>query len=217
MNDSELKREVETALHSEVRLRGRDISVAVEEGAIVLKGQVPELAEKRLAVNLVRRMREVGEVRDQLRLFKATEMTDRQIKDHIMDGLQQDGAIHELQIDVQVKDAVVTLSGKLDNLEEKRLAGLIAWWVPGVVDVDNQIVVEPHQEGNDGDLIDSIRQAFYKDIMINADTVGVTAKDGVVTLLGTVASEEARMAAEHDAYYIWGVKEVINRLIAGPR
>ena len=70
---------------------------------------------------------------------------------------------------------------------------------------------------NDGDLVDSIRQAFYKDIMINADTVGVTAKDGVVTLLGTVASEEARMAAEHDAYYIWGVKDVINRLIAGPR
>ena len=58
MTDSELKRVVETALNGEVRLRGRDINVAVEDGAVVLKGQVPELAEKRMAVNIVRRMRE---------------------------------------------------------------------------------------------------------------------------------------------------------------
>lgn len=217
MTESELKRAVEEALNGEARLRGLDINVAIENGSVLLKGQVNELAEKRLALNLVRQLREVGEVRDQLRLASIHDLTDRQIGQHIEDGWIQDGAIHDQYLTAAVTDGVAVLTGKLDNLEEKRLAGLIAWWVPGVVDVDNQIVVDPVQEGNDGDLVDSIRQALDKDILVNPSTIGVTARDGVVTLLGTVGSDEESQAAEHDCYYIWGVKEVINRLRVSPR
>lgn len=217
MTDSELKRVVETALHSEVRLRGREIAVAVEDGMVVLQGQVPELSEKRLAVNLVRRMREVGDVKDQLRLFTTHEMTDKQIQQHILDGWLEDGALHDRRLDVEVANGVATITGKLDSFEEKCFAGLIAWWVPGVTDVDNQIVVEPHQVLNDGDLLDVIRAAFSKDVLVDANNIGVTAKDGVITLLGSVGSEEERMAAEHDTYYILGVNEVINQLTVTPR
>lgn len=217
MTESELKRFVEEALHGEARLRGLDINVAIENGNVLLKGQVNELAEKRLALNLVRQLRDVGDVRDQLRLVAFHTLTDKQICQHIEDGWIQDGAIHDQYLRAEVTDGVAVLKGKLDNLEEKRLAGLIAWWVPGVVDVDNQITVDPVQEGNDGDLIDSIRQALDKDILVNPGTIGVTVQQGVVTLLGTVASEEEKLAAEHDCYYIWGVKEVVNRLNVQPR
>jgi osmotically-inducible protein OsmY len=217
MTDSELKRVVETALNGEVRLRGRDIDVAVEDGAVVLKGQLPELAEKRMAVNIVRRMREVGDVKDQLRLVSSTEMTDKQIQQHVEDGLQQERAIHDRQIQVAVTEGVVTLTGTLDNIEEKCLAGLIAWWVPGVTDCDNQIVIEPKMELADDALLDVIRQAFEKDVLVNPDTIGVAVQDGTVTLMGSVGSEEERTAAEHDAYYIWGVQHVINRLEITPR
>lgn len=217
MTDSELKRVVETALHGEVRLRGREIAVAVEDGMVVLQGQVPELSEKRLAVNLVRRMREVGDVKDQLRLFTTHEMTDKQIQQHILDGWLEDGALHERRLNVEVVNGVATITGKLDSFEEKCFAGLIAWWVPGVTDVDNQIVVEPHQVLNDGDLLDVIRAAFSKDVLVDANNIGVTARDGVITLLGSVGSEEERMAAEHDTYYILGVNEVINQLTVTPR
>lgn len=217
MTDSELKRVVETALNGEVRLRGRDINVAVEDGAVVLKGQLPELAEKRMAVNIVRRMREVGDVKDQLRLVSSTEMTDKQIQQHVEDGLQQERAIHDRQIQVAVMDGVVTLTGTLDNIEEKCLAGLIAWWVPGVTDCDNQINIEPEMDLADDALLDVIRQAFEKDVLVNPDTIGVAVQDGTVTLMGSVGSEEERTAAEHDAYYIWGVQHVINRLEITPR
>ncbi|MFN3431696.1 MAG: BON domain-containing protein [Candidatus Sericytochromatia bacterium] len=217
MTDSELKRVVETALNGEVRLRGRNINVAVEDGAVVLHGQLPELAEKRMAVNIVRRMREVGDVKDQLRLISSTEMTDRQVQQHVEDGLQQERAIHDRQIQVAVANGVVTLTGTLDNVEEKCLAGLIAWWVPGVTDCDNQIVIDPAMDLADDALLDVIRQAFEKDVLVNPDTIGVAVQDGTVTLVGSVGSEEERTAAEHDAYYIWGVLHVINRLEITPR
>lgn len=217
MTDSELKRVVETALNGEVRLRGRDIAVAIEDGQVVLKGNVTELAEKRLAVNLVRRMREVGDVKDQLRLLNNHDMTDKQIQQHIEDGLQQDRAIHEQNIVVSVDNGVVTLTGTLDNIEEKCLSGLIAWWVPGVVDVENQIKVEPTMDLADDALLDVIRQVFEKDVLVNPDTIGVTVQNGTVTLLGSVGSEEERMAAEHDVYYIYGVQDVVNRLSVTPR
>lgn len=212
MTESELKRSVEEALHGEVRLRGLNINVAIEDGSVLLRGQVNELAEKRLAVNLVRQIRDIGNVRDQLRLASVQSLTDKQIAQHIEDGWMQDGAIHDRQVQVQVTDGVATLTGTFDNLEEKRLAGVIAWWVPGVVDVDNQIKVEPFQNENDGDLTDLIRLVFDKDILVDPSTIGVTARDHVVTLMGTVKSEEERQAAEHDCYYVWGVKDVINRL-----
>lgn len=213
MTDSELKRVVETALHGEVRLRGRSIAVAVEDGMVVLKGEVPEVAEKRLAVNLIRRMREVGDVKDQLRIFTSHgDMTDKQITQHIEDAWQQDLAVHDRQIQVQVTDGVVTLTGTLDSVEEKCFAGLLAWWVPGVVDVNNEITLDPPHELDDEGLLDVIRQALEKDVLVNAINVRATAQQGIVTLLGSVNSDEERMAAEHDCYYIDGVVQVINRL-----
>lgn len=212
MTDSELKRAVETVLHGEVRLRGRNIRVAVEEGRVDLVGEVPDVAEKRLAANLVRQLREVGEVRDKLRLPTARELTDKQIGQHILDAFAQDRALYRRRFDARALDGVVTLTGRTDNLEEKRLAGVLAWWVPGVADVDNQIVVDPEQYGDDGDLVDSIRQVFDKDVLIEADRIGVMVQDGHVTLVGTARSEEERQAAEHDCYYVWGVRSVENRM-----
>ena len=213
MTDSELKRTVETALHGEVRLRGRGIQVAVDEGRVDLLGEVPDLAEKRLAVNLVRQLREVGEVRDKIRLPSANELTDRQIAQHIRDAFAHDRALYRRHFDAEAADGIVTLTGTTDNLEEKRLAGVLAWWVPGVADVENRIQVEPEQIGTDGDLVDSIRQVFEKDVLVDAARIGVMVQGGSVTLVGTVRSDEERMAAEHDCYYVLGVETVENRLV----
>jgi osmotically-inducible protein OsmY len=214
MTDSELKREIETALHRETRLQGRDIAVAVDNGTIVLKGQVNEVAEKRLAMNLVRQM---GEVKDQLRLFRTSDMTDAQIRQHIVDAWQEDSAVHERAIDCTVQDGVVTIDGQLDSIEEKAFAGVLAWWVPGVTDVDNRIELVPANEANDGDLLDIVRQVLAKDPLVNSDMIGLTARDGVITLEGSARNEEERQAAEHDAYYVLGVSEVINNLIISSR
>ena len=217
MTDMDLKAAVEHQLNTETRLAGKAIDVDVQDGSVILRGRLPDIAEKRLAVNVVRLMKEVGSVRDQLRLLTANELTDKQIEMHIRDAWLQDTAIHELALDVMVRDGVATLTGKLDNVEEKRLAGLCAWWVPGVADVENLIDVTVEQPFSEGDLVDSIRQALEKDVLVNEDLIGVSVRGSLVTLVGSANSEEERMAAEHDAYYVWGVKQVINQIEINPR
>ncbi|MDB5096686.1 MAG: transporter [Cyanobacteria bacterium RYN_339] len=212
MTDSELKRAVETVLHGDVRLRGHNIRVDVDAGSVALHGEVEQLAEKRLAINLVRQLREVGEVRDRLRLPPSSEFTDVQIVQHIVDALIQDPNLHEQQVRVASIDGLVTLTGWTNSLEEKRLMGLAGWWVPGVVDLDNRIEVIPAQPGHEGDLVDIIRLAFEKDVLVDPSLIGVKAQGNAVTLVGTARSVEERMAAEHDCYYIWGVEEVHNLL-----
>lgn len=217
MTDRDLKAAVEHQLSTETRLAGKAIDVDVQEGNVILRGRLPDIAEKRLAVNVVRLMKEVGSVRDQLRLLTANELTDRQIEMHIRDAWQLDMAIHEQALEVMVRDGIATLTGKLDNVEEKRLAGLCAWWVPGVADVENLIDLTVEQPFTEGDLVDSIRQALEKDVLVNEDLIGVSVRGSLVTLVGSAHSEEERMAAEHDAYYVWGVKQVINQIEINPR
>lgn len=212
MTDSELKQAAETALQGNSRLSGRKIQVLVANGRVELQGTVEGLAEKRLALNLVRQLRMGAEIRDSLRLPAAHELSDAQICQHVEDAVIQDSNLHEQQLRVAVTEGVVILTGWVNSLEEKRLMGLSAWWVPGVADVDNRIDVLPEQAGDDGDLVDVIKLAFEKDVLVDAGSVGVEARGGVVTLTGTVRSEDERMAAEHDAYYIWGVEEVNNQL-----
>jgi osmotically-inducible protein OsmY len=46
---------------------------------------------------------------------------------------------------VVVDGDVVTLNGQVPSLSHKRLAGVLAWWVPGVRDVVDGLAVEPTQ------------------------------------------------------------------------
>ena len=53
-----------------------------------------------------------------------------------------------------------------------------------------------------------------KDRFINATKIRVTSKDWIVTLSGLVPNQTMKQMAERDAWYVLGVKEVINRILA---
>ena len=213
MNDRELKREIDGTLTRVLHLGDRPtIDTAVTDGHVVVKGEVDHLSVKRLAIKAISIIPEVRDVDDQLRLATPAPHSDPELRRHVMDGLIEDPNVTESMIRVDARDGLVTLTGLVESLEEKRLAGLIAWWVPGVADVRNLIDVEPFQAGTEADLLDSVRQALEKDPFVNPDTIGVAVRDRVVTLVGTVGSEQERLLAEQDTYYLWGVEQVINQL-----
>jgi len=113
---------------------------------------------------------------------------------------------------VEVKDGVVTLNGEVPSLTHKRLAGVLAWWVPGTRDVVNGLEEVPTEEDNDDELIDAVRLVLEKDPFVNASKIRVSSKDWVVTLEGLVPTEAMKQMAERDAWYVLGVKEVVNRI-----
>ncbi len=67
--------------------------------------------------------------------------TDDQIRDDINDRLWMDGQLDASDIDVSVDNGVVTLDGFVDSRWAKRRADDLAWMVPGVYDVLNNLKV----------------------------------------------------------------------------
>lgn len=68
--------------------------------------------------------------------------TDEEIEEMIYDALDADPMIpYDADISVAVDTGVVTLTGTVANKRTKHAAGDDVWWVPGVVDVNNEVAV----------------------------------------------------------------------------
>jgi osmotically-inducible protein OsmY len=117
---------------------------------------------------------------------------------------------------VSVKDGIVLLDDHVTSLTQKRLAGLLAWWVPGSRDVINGMAVVPEPADSDAELAKAVRIALKKDPLVDDARIRVAARTGVVTLEGEVPSAAQKEMAEFDAWYIFGVDNVVNRLDVRP-
>ncbi|MDD2310603.1 MAG: BON domain-containing protein, partial [Desulfuromonadaceae bacterium] len=115
-------------------------------------------------------------------------------------------------IDVEVRDGVVTLNGVVASLSAKRLAGVIAWWVPGCRDVVNGLEVSPPQEDNDDEVVDAVRLVLEKNPFIDATQIKISCRNYTVTLEGLVKSKAQRQMAEADAWYVFRVDQVVDLL-----
>ncbi|MDO8431006.1 MAG: BON domain-containing protein [Candidatus Binatus sp.] len=163
-------------------------------------------------------------------------MGDGAIRDHLRAAMLQEGAFTDCRIqtaeerrvgasveaatdgdnyiEIAVADGVVTLNGKVESLSHKRLAGLLAWWVPGTRDVVNGIEVKPFEDDRDDEISDAVTMALEKDRLLTHDSIKVSTRNSVVTLEGAVPNNRQAQMAEADAWYIFGVDGVINHLRA---
>ena len=87
--------------------------------------------------------------------------------------------------------------------------------MPGSRDVVNGLGVTPPEEDSDGEITDAVRLVLEKDPFINPDQLRVTTRDATVILDGLVPTESERDMAEHDAWYVYGVENVVNRIAIG--
>lgn len=63
--------------------------------------------------------------------------SDEEVRDEVRNRMVWDSWVDADQVNVEVKGGVVTLTGEVDSLVEKRAAGDDAWDTTGVVDVNN--------------------------------------------------------------------------------
>jgi osmotically-inducible protein OsmY len=202
-------------------------------GDLILEGEVSDIAAKKLALERAAAVAGPRGLVDRLRVAPAERMADGAVRDHVRDALVGEPALATCSvrvfvkgqwepartsdeptgtIDLQVEDGVVTLDGSVVGLGLKRLAGVLAWWVPGSRDVVNGIAVTPPEDDDDDEISDAVRLALEKDPMIDPSQIRVTTRNAVVTLQGQVPTESERDAAEFDAWYIFGVDKVINHI-----
>jgi osmotically-inducible protein OsmY len=237
MSDKEeILRKVRAAFEFEPRINLHRYPVQIDfnDGTLTLEGTMENVAAKKLALELAIAVPGVTGIVDRLKVAPSAPMTDAEIRDHLRDLLLGEPAFKDCAIRMQVKDQVETireppmeragdieiiveegavlLEGQVPSLSHKRLAGVLAWWVPGSTNVLNCLEVAPPEEDNDDEVTDALRLVLEKDPFINADQISISARDGVVTLEGLLPSEKEKEMAEFDAWYIFGVDRVINRI-----
>ncbi len=214
MHEREVEKKVMAALEREPRinLHKHPIKVEFNDDTLVLEGEVEHIAAKKFALELAAALPGVAGIVDRLRVDPGKRLGDGEIRDRLLARLSSEIALHDCDFEVEVDDGVVTLNGTVKSLAHKRLAGVLAWWTPGVRDVVNGLEVIPPQEDNDTELAESVSEILEKDPYVDASRIGVTCRDGVVMLDGFVLNDVEKMNAENDAWSIFGVDGVINRL-----
>lgn len=233
----DLREQALAAIRSEKRI-GPHFKPAVleidDDGTATIQAEVNSVAIKRLILERLAATKGVSGIIDRLRIKPAAAMSDDGMLDHLRKAYydelsfrhlrikeREDGAVRLVrdafeaargEIEIEVKKGVVILNGRVPGLATKRLAGVLAWWVPGSRDVVNGIAVEPPEEDSPDEIEEAVRIALDKDPFVDASQVRVGARYRTVRLTGLVRSREARNAAEQDAWYVHGVDDVINEL-----
>ena len=107
----------------------------------------------------------------------------------------------------------MTLTGQVPQADRREEAETVARRVPGVVEVQNHIVVHWPTVGPSAAAVEGeIRLAFLRNASLDADNIGVTMSEGTVRLTGTVRSWEELESAVAAAWAAPGVHEVDNQL-----
>lgn len=121
------------------------------------------------------------------------------------------------KIKVKAKDGLVTLSGTVQDSDDKALASDTVENIPGVTGVQNNIVVKPaHPENSDSWIALKLRSRLLMKANVSATSTKVAVKDGVVTLTGTADNMAQKELTESYAKEITGVKSVKNKLVIKP-
>jgi osmotically-inducible protein OsmY len=226
---------VRVALRREARvdLARHPLALEFADGVLTIEGEVESLAAKKLALERAAAVAGVGHIVDRLRVRPAQPMADSEIGDHVCAallgepafrqcgvGLRRPGRPRALReppgaagrIEVEVAAGVVTLAGEVPSLAHKRLAGVLAWWIPGSRDVVNGLEVLPAEVDSESEIADAVRVALEKDPLLDEAGIRVAVRGTVVDLEGSVPSALQRDAAESNAWCVFGVDAVSNRL-----
>lgn len=232
---NDIRAVVGSALKSEPRIGSIelvDVSFA-EDGALIVEGEVATVKAKKLALERIGAIEGIGNIVDRLHVRAAEPMGDAQIRAHLRNAFLQepsfsglvvtqiaDGAHETIKspddpsgsLEFSANDGIVILNGDAPGMATKRLAGLLAWWVPGSRDVINGIAARDSEQDSPLAVAGAVRVALEKDRFVDAGQIQVGVRGRVVRLTGWVSSNEERSMAENDAWYVFGVDEVINAI-----
>lgn len=192
--------------------RKNPVRVTIENDCVVMEGVVDGIARKKRALLIAMGMKDVEGVIDRLKVRPSMNMTDVEIQAHIYNAFAGEPTLASCNLKIEAVGAVVDIEGAVNSLTHKRLAGALAWWVPGVADVINSIEVDPPEEDSDGEVVDAVRLVLEKDPIVHLGSINVSAANWIVTLSGSAPGETEKLAAEEDALYVWGVNEVVNAI-----
>jgi osmotically-inducible protein OsmY len=142
--------------------------------------------------------------------------------------------LNSFDIDTDVRNGVASLKGAVESDIDRNLAGEIAESIEGISGVSNELVVDKakanmasrsemarEREGFKQSVLNATLTARIKSqLLMNGNTTGtdinVDSKDGIVTLSGSVETDEEKELAIRIASNTSGAQSVNDRLTVEP-
>jgi len=146
-------------------------------------------------------------------LVQASEMDDR-IESSAKKSYVFKTYLKDDSIKIESKDGNVILTGTIKEISHKELAQETVASLPGVKNVDNQLVFNEKlpDENSDAWIVLKVKTTLFFHRSVRAFKTEVFSKDGVVTLKGEATSLAQKDLTGEYAKDVAGVKEVNNNI-----
>ena len=123
-------------------------------------------------------------------------------------------AVLDDHVKAKASDGIVTLTGTVQDKDDKMLAEDTVENLPGVTRVKNEIKIKSdHPERSDKWMALKIRSRLLVKANVSASATKVTVDNGIVTLTGTANNSAQKELTEAYAKDIDGVKSVRNEIV----
>lgn len=204
------------------------------DGALIFEGEVERVAQKKMALEIAAAHPAIDAIVDRLRVRPAERLDDTDIRRRLREVYTLEPSLAGLSIteidpegqrvplsrpdeasgafEYAVSDGIITLNGKVSDLATKRLVGVLAWWNPGSRDVINGIVSASDETDGPDRMAGAVHTVLERDPYIEAGQIKVGVRGRVVRLTGWLPSTAQARMAENDAWYVFGVDNVLNEI-----
>lgn len=119
------------------------IKVTAEKGWITLEGTVDWNYQREAAGRAVRNLSGVRGLSNLISVKPKVKISPSEVKREIVDAFRRSADLEARRIGIDTKDGKIVLHGNVHNWTEFDEAQRAAWSVPGVAEVDNQLIVVP--------------------------------------------------------------------------
>jgi osmotically-inducible protein OsmY len=217
--DIEIRKEIEAGLRWDAFVDDALIAVDVDEGRVALSGTIGSAAERTRAVEIagIRGVSRVDatdlEVVPEIseNLLRGDKYADKpadEIQSAVEDAFRHDPRLRPFHIDVESRDGVVTLRGRVGTLETQAVAEETAGQVVGVWHVRNLIEVGPGEPVDAEVVARAVREALRRDPCVDHGSFDVSFDEGRANLSGQADSLLEKQRAVSAASRVRGVVEV---------
>lgn len=121
-------------------------------------------------------------------------------------------SFHVERLRLTMAAGTLIMEGQVPCYRLKKLAGAAAARLLGALGVVNRLRVVPQSHRHDGELLAALQAALRARPGLAVADIAVSARDGLVTLRGSVSSPAVRCEAESAAWAVGGVVDVENQL-----
>ena len=138
-DDADIAEAAVTALEWNVMVPHDLIKIQVEDGMIILTGEVDWDYQRNAAHNAVCCLIGVKGVTNEISIKPSVKPAD--VKSKIKSAFKRHSSLDAKAITVSVVGSKITLTGSVHSWTEREEAGSAAWAGPGVTDVENNLIV----------------------------------------------------------------------------